>query len=327
MADLPKTERANLFANKRNRVFNAYVNVGSLELPDLAELARVYRGARFIVTVHSDDDLRESTTAHLISRLRQMTRHVLVLPAQHTDKWGEVCDFLGCDYPGDQYPRQQDLGQRGLSPGKPEGRHQRLASVKVLRSDPSPWVARSKEWHGVPLVESVFDSSDELEQHRTCKRFDNLDHCLWELRNDTFPSNLALFTPENFSADNDAVGRLTLRSERTSVREFTSASICSHERYLYGRFAVWMRPAATSGLITGLFLHRNSPRQEIDIEFLGKDTTKMLVNVYYNPGSDGARMEYGYRGTPALVDLGFDAAKSFHRYEIEWTPCAIRWHV
>jgi hypothetical protein len=53
----------------------------------------------------------------------------------------------------------------------------------------------------------------------------------------------------------------------------------------------------------------------------------MLVNVYYNPGEDGAKLEYGYRGTPVLIPLGFDAAKDFHRYEIEWCANFIRWRV
>lgn len=38
-------------------------------------------------------------------------------------------------------------------------------------------------------------------------------------------------------------------------------------------------------------------------------------------------MEYGYRGTPALIDLGFDARDDFHEYAIEWAPTAIRWCV
>ena len=38
-------------------------------------------------------------------------------------------------------------------------------------------------------------------------------------------------------------------------------------------------------------------------------------------------MEYGYRGTPALIDLGFDASEDFHEYAIEWTSTAIRWTV
>ena len=53
----------------------------------------------------------------------------------------------------------------------------------------------------------------------------------------------------------------------------------------------------------------------------------MLVNVYYNPGDAGTKLEYGYRGTPALIDLGFDATSEFHRYEIEWWSDIIRWHV
>jgi beta-glucanase (GH16 family) len=76
-----------------------------------------------------------------------------------------------------------------------------------------------------------------------------------------------------------------------------------------------------------MFLHRNGPRQEIDIEFLGKDTTRMLVNIFYNPGPEGTKLEYGYRGTPTLIDLGFDAADDFHTYEIDWQPDAIRWLV
>src|SRR5207248_6464666 len=54
---------------------------------------------------------------------------------------------------------------------------------------------------------------------------------------------------------------------------------------------------------------------------------KMLVNVFYNPGVEGSRMEYGYRGTPTLIDLGFDASEDFHEYEIEWSETSIRWHV
>jgi hypothetical protein len=52
-----------------------------------------------------------------------------------------------------------------------------------------------------------------------------------------------------------------------------------------------------------------------------------LVNVYFNPGDEGAPMDLGYRGTPTLIDLGFDAAAQPHLFTIEWTPDAIRWFV
>ena len=146
------------------------------------------------------------------------------------------------------------------------------------------------------------------------------------LRDDTFPSNLTLFSPRNFEVI-DTGARLTLREEHVVVRDYTSASLSTNNYYRHGRFAAELRPANVTGLITGLFLHRSSPRQEIDIEFLGNDTTKLLVNIYYNPGYDGARLEYGYRGTPTQIDLGFDAAEDFHRYEIEWTSTSIQWRV
>jgi beta-glucanase (GH16 family) len=53
----------------------------------------------------------------------------------------------------------------------------------------------------------------------------------------------------------------------------------------------------------------------------------MLVNVFYNPGIEGTKLEYGYRGTPTVIDLGFDAAEKFHYYEIEWHAYVIRWRV
>jgi beta-glucanase (GH16 family) len=79
--------------------------------------------------------------------------------------------------------------------------------------------------------------------------------------------------------------------------------------------------------VTGVFLHRNGPRQEIDIEILGSRPCEMLVNVFYNPGDPGTRLETGFYGTPTRIPLGYDATKGFHRYEIEWTEGRIRWWV
>ena len=59
---------------------------------------------------------------------------------------------------------------------------------------------------------------------------------------------------------------------------------------------------------------------------LGKDPTKLLVNVLFNP-CQGTKLEYGYRGTPTVLELGFDASDDFHAYEIDWQPDAIRWIV
>jgi GR25 family glycosyltransferase involved in LPS biosynthesis len=348
VAALPAGEHQALLGNQRTRVFDAYVNVGSLKLNDLIDLANTYPQARFIVTT-DDEDLLGTTavelryaaaygnalvagsdlcvsTQTLLHGLREHLSRVLVLPGEHHDKWQLLCGFLGCEYPSHRYPECADQGQRVLAEWRDEALLLRLPKAVQLKWDSLPWIADRSEWHGLALEESGSTRTGSRMPAKICERFESLDGALWMLRDDTFPSNLALFSPRNFEVI-DSGARLTLREEHAVVRDYTSASLSSIEDYRYGRFAAELRPANVRGLITGLFLHRNSPRQEIDIEFLGNDTTKLLLNVYYNPGYEGARLEYGYRGTPALIDLGFDASNDFHRYEIEWTPTSIRWRV
>ena len=347
IAAVPVSEQTDLFGKKRDRVFDTYVNIGTLGTSALIELAKLYRQARFIMTVDDEGQFTESiggpldgapeAEASLVCKdwpagfsMRlsdEIPGNVLILPAQHRDKWELLRVFLGCDYPVHAYPECQDKAQRPLFVGDHESNSDRWPQVRRLKSDSSPWIIPRKDWHGLPMAEAGEAVQPNSSSSGLSKEFRELDSELWVLRDDTFPSNLALFRPSNFSIGTDNVAKLTLREERTSVRQFTSASIASRRRYLYGRFVAEVRPSNVSGLITGIFLHRNAPRQEIDLEFLGKDTTKLLVNVYYNPGSEGTKLEYGYRGTPALIDLGFDTTSEFHRYEIEWCSDFIRWRV
>jgi beta-glucanase (GH16 family) len=88
-----------------------------------------------------------------------------------------------------------------------------------------------------------------------------------------------------------------------------------------------MQATNAPGIVTGFFLHRDSPRQEIDVEIVGKRPDRLLVNVFYNPGSEGATFDYGYRGSPTLIELGFDASACVHRYAIEWGPDKMQWLV
>ena len=347
ISELPAHEQASLFEKKRNGAFNAYVNIGSLGSHELAELARVHRHARFIITTrgelqpdasaagwhyesvgHEALHAVEESSSHLLHDLlaEHAPGRILTLPVQHRDKWELLSRFLGCDYPALSYPYRQELGQRPLI-----GRHSRsethVQSERRLRFDPSPWIVPLENWRGIAIAELGEGVPSGPDVTKLWSAGARLDDDLWLLRNDTFPSNLALFRPDNCSIGGKGVARLTLREQHTSVRSFTSAAIASRQTFLYGRFAAELQPSNVRGSITGMFLHRNAPRQEIDIEFLGRDTTKLLVNVYYNPGNEGAKLEFGYRGTPTLVDLGFDAAAEFHRYEIEWQPRFIRWRV
>lgn len=142
----------------------------------------------------------------------------------------------------------------------------------------------------------------------------------------TFPGNLATFEPN--AIDYGPGGATIILSEsRKGDRRFRSGALSSANHFLHGRFEIEMRVARGSGLVTGFFLHRSAPRQEIDIEITGNNPSRMLLNVYFNPGNEGTALDYGYRGSPCVVDLDFDASAGFHRYAIEWFPDQIRWFV
>lgn len=311
LTELPVDESHNLFTRKRRCHFNAYVNIGQLTDWPVNKIFKLYPKAKIIYT----------TPNHLT-----ISEKILNLSQSHSDKWEALCSFLKCEYPSQQYPNCIDIGQRKIIIDK--NQHVKsLASTKKLRIDSSPWIISGKNWAGISIQE---DAENRLASEKIIVSWDGENSLCgksWELRNDTFPSNLSIFKPDNVKINTSNIISMTLREQITSVRNFTSAAIVTCQKFLYGSFAAEIKPTNVSGLITGMFLHRNSPHQEIDMEFLGKGTTKMLVNVFYNPGIEGAKLEYGYRGTPVLIDLGFDASKEFHYYEIEWSKHAIRWLV
>ncbi|MDX1541411.1 MAG: family 16 glycosylhydrolase, partial [Geminicoccaceae bacterium] len=59
------------------------------------------------------------------------------------------------------------------------------------------------------------------------------------------------------------------------------------------------------------------PHDEIDFEWLGRDTTEVQVNYFVDGQGRHERM----------IDLGFDAAEDFHVYGFEWRRDAVRWYV
>jgi len=311
LLELPTDESHNLFIRKRTCRFNAYVNIGQLSDWPVSEIFKLYPKAKIIYTTPNHPTISDK---------------ILNLPQNLSDKWEALCSFLKCEYPSPQYPNCIDIGQRKIAINKIQ-HIKNLASIKKLRIDSSPWIISGNNWAGIAIQE---DEENTLTIEKSVVSWNGENSVCdksWKLRNDTFPSNLSIFKPDNVKTSASNITSMTLREQITSVRNFTSAAIVTHQKFLYGRFVAEIKPTNVSGLITGMFLHRNSPHQEIDIEFLGKDTTKMLVNVFYNPGIEGAKLEYGYRGTPVLIDLGFDASKEFHFYEIQWNKNTIRWLV
>lgn len=318
LQDLPEDERTQLLSGSSDRVFDAYVNIGSL-MARAATLKECYPGARFIVTTSNC----AKSNAEALSLPDGLTGgDVAVLHLGAADKWKTVCEHLMCAPPTCSFPEMADLGQRPLQDICSETRP--AAILVEPRRDLSPWViAPRPSWRGIRASSPTSAAAGVLFDDR----LESLDSDRWLVRDDTFPGNLGLFRPANVECREGVGAVLSVRREPLGVRDLSAASISSRHRFLFGRFETTLKASNVPGVITGFFLHRDSPRQEIDVEIVGKRPDCLLINVFYNPGTEGARFDYGYRGAPTIIDLGFDASEMPHRYAIEWGPGELRWFV
>lgn len=299
-----------MFERKKKGCFNAYVNVGEMDVRFIKRMLNIYVNLKIIITTREYNKMLKDIPED----------HILYLLKDNKDKWKSIAEFLKVDYPTLSYPEVDDKGKREYEIiYRADEMRDRVTNLKF---DTSPWIVSMENEAGFRMLGDPQKYINQIKWEQGKK---------WRTwlvpRRDTFPSNLSIFSPNNILDEGENPIKLILKKQKTNVREYTSASIVSKKKYQYGRFCVELKPADVPGLVTGIFLHRNSPHQEIDIEFLGKDTSNMLLNVFYNPGIDGTRLEYGYRGTPVLIKLGFDASKEFHRYEIEWNESYILWSV
>ena len=111
-------------------------------------------------------------------------------------------------------------------------------------------------------------------------------------------------------------GKLTLSLSKEGDG-YVGAEYRTWEKYSYGYYSVSMKAAKCPGVISSFFIYTNHPWDEIDIEFLGNDTTKVQFN-YYQDGKGGHEFVY---------DLGFDASLAFHEYGFLWLKDSITWYV
>lgn len=318
---LPSLELMRLRAGVFDRVFNAYVNVGCLESM-VRGLRRGYPQAKFIVTAplgEAPNNAAWRVPAGLDGA------DVVVLDTGGVNAWRILCEHLRCAPPSCSFPKLKDLGQRHTVDAslQPHLARKRTAPER----DRSPWVVESDrlDWLGVQVVRTALGDDEEWVEFDD--RLERIDFLHWSARTDTFAGNLALFRPLNVEIHGVEGATLYVRREELGVRQYSAGALSSHAQYLFGRFESKMQASNVPGIVTGFFLHRNSPHQEIDIEIAGNKPNRLLVNVFYNPGGEGALFDYGCKGAPSYIDLGFDASKGVHRYAIEWTPCEIRWWV
>ena len=112
--------------------------------------------------------------------------------------------------------------------------------------------------------------------------------------------------------DNDTAG---------ATIPYSGAEFRSRDFFGYGYYEVTMKPIKNDGVVSSFFTYTGpsdkNPWDEIDIEFLGKDTTVVQFNYF-----TGGRGNHEF-----IYELGFDAAEEFHTYGFDWRSDSITWYV
>lgn len=115
--------------------------------------------------------------------------------------------------------------------------------------------------------------------------------------------------------------QLGLIKGKNKLRDYRCAEIRTHARYGHGIYEARMRTATGSGLNSNMFTYSGKPltpiHDEIDFEFLGKNTRTVDLNYFVSGKGD--------RGT--VEKLPFDASQEFHSYAIVWMPNRIDWYI
>lgn len=132
----------------------------------------------------------------------------------------------------------------------------------------------------------------------------------------------------NFSNHGMSI-ELSNKQQDSEKYNYRSGELRSHHFYGYGCFSIEIKPISSPGIITSFFLFAgkfdkyegsNAQHNEIDIEFLGKDTRSIQFNYWTND-------DQYQSNNSVLIPLGFDASEKFHKYSMLWSKEKIQWFV
>lgn len=119
----------------------------------------------------------------------------------------------------------------------------------------------------------------------------------------------------------DGALNLTIDKDNSGKYNYSGAEYRTKDFYGYGYYETSMQAIKNDGVVSSFFTYTgpsdNNPWDEIDVEILGKDTTKVQFNYYTN----------GVGNHEYMYDLGFDASKGFHTYGFDWQSDHITWYV
>ncbi len=151
-------------------------------------------------------------------------------------------------------------------------------------------------------------------------KFGTLNKQVWSVANYTFGHP---YFDTDWSSKQLSTGTgltLNLSPQAGHENAYIGASLRRRKPTRFGRYEVTVQPARGAGVITGFFTytgpHYGTRHDEIDIEFLGKNTRQIHLATFV----DGKMWN-------RFIDLGFDAADKPHTYAFEWDQHSVRWYV
>lgn len=154
--------------------------------------------------------------------------------------------------------------------------------------------------------EAVFSNFDSNQWEKANWANGSVFNCVWKPSQVTFSNGKMV---------------LNLDKEYGGTYPYKSGEYRTTSFFGYGYYEVRMKAAKNIGIVSSFFTYTgpsdNNPWDEIDIEILGKDTTKVQFNWYTN----------GVGGNEYFHNLGFDASQDFHTYGFEWRPNYIDYYV
>lgn len=128
------------------------------------------------------------------------------------------------------------------------------------------------------------------------------------------------WVPENVRHHPPSIS-LELNRKPAEPQPFSGAEVQKRGFYGYGRYEVVMQAARGSGAVSSFFTHTDAtfgdPHDEIDIEFLGKNTRQLQANIFTKGKTRGG----------IYIDLPFDAAEEVHLYAFDWQPDSVTWYI
>lgn len=157
--------------------------------------------------------------------------------------------------------------------------------------------------------------------------FSSLDTDRWLIQLYTFPANGCNMRAENVEVRDSLLRIHVTRALDTTDRPWDGGDLGDQQYRTWGLFRTRMKPSKLKGSVSAFYIMNkwkpsNWEHQEIDIEFLGRNPTKVQLTTHHfqNGGKD-------WKSDSKTAPLGFDYSLDFHEYAILWRPDSVLWFV